>query len=751
MATPTISEYTSHLRVDKSNMRNYLTTIGIDTKESDTFTELTKAVDKIRTQAPQLYTQEEEPVVKQGIWLKGSDITINQILNDTDLYFKEERTYCDSNPLTAAHLATYYYYMCSEGQTYLLTYTDSSSSNDFTLYKVNPATLALEFVIRAKTGVNCTLARAFIRKNILHIGNVAAAKLTYIRFDMTTGEKLSNFSFDAVYNNTSSTLAWSSNAIYNEKYDALFVGEGKSNADSRTYLHRYDFETGQYTSIAHEYGTRSSGFKLHAHPECILVNGSYYTYEKKYVNVYKIGSRKMVGLTGYGDYERGGFTNSAILGGKTYLNISDKFYNVFDYDVTTDTYTITSKVYWNEDQSAISPTISTVIPLVDRLILPNPAASNYTYYSFGGIDKIYPDKTLVLFQGNQLNTAKFSTQLMPSALLSGRSLVTPYNAIYYYTDEYGYNSPYPIYYGNGKRWVPVAPNGSEDTDDYEPLLQNKSVEIKENGTTNIVADEGYDGLNSVEVVTNVSSGGGGDMPDKYVVATAWNSNGLPTKYTMNNIKSIPAGFFKENTYIKEINIQGNTLILGSQSFYKCTNLETVVLPDTIGAIEGNCFYGCSNLLLDKLPSSLDPYMNQDFIFFNCSKITIKKIPDSVTYISGGSQFKNCVSIAQLSMKNIEGISGDYDSSNAFNGCTGLKAVWIGSKITSSGLGLCVFSNCPNLAKIFIDKPRATVEAMTYYSRNWYAPDTVEIICNDDAGFMTQAEFDAIDWSTYTGE
>lgn len=38
------------------------------------------------------------------------------------------------------------------------------------------------------------------------------------------------------------------------------------------------------------------------------------------------------------------------------------------------------------------------------------------------------------------------------------------------------------------------------------LLQDKSIEITENGTTNIVADEGYDGLNNVEVVTNVSGG-----------------------------------------------------------------------------------------------------------------------------------------------------------------------------------------------------------------------------------------------------
>lgn len=42
----------------------------------------------------------------------------------------------------------------------------------------------------------------------------------------------------------------------------------------------------------------------------------------------------------------------------------------------------------------------------------------------------------------------------------------------------------------------------------QPNLQSKSVEITENGTTTITTDSGYDGLNQVEVTTNVSGSGG---------------------------------------------------------------------------------------------------------------------------------------------------------------------------------------------------------------------------------------------------
>lgn len=43
----------------------------------------------------------------------------------------------------------------------------------------------------------------------------------------------------------------------------------------------------------------------------------------------------------------------------------------------------------------------------------------------------------------------------------------------------------------------------------EPVLQEKSVEITENTTTTYTADEGFDGLKSLEVTTNIASSGGG--------------------------------------------------------------------------------------------------------------------------------------------------------------------------------------------------------------------------------------------------
>lgn len=49
--------------------------------------------------------------------------------------------------------------------------------------------------------------------------------------------------------------------------------------------------------------------------------------------------------------------------------------------------------------------------------------------------------------------------------------------------------------------------GKDDntTNGYYAELQNKTLEITENGTIEITADTGYYGLNKVEIISNVES------------------------------------------------------------------------------------------------------------------------------------------------------------------------------------------------------------------------------------------------------
>jgi len=164
------------------------------------------------------------------------------------------------------------------------------------------------------------------------------------------------------------------------------------------------------------------------------------------------------------------------------------------------------------------------------------------------------------------------------------------------------------------------------------------------------------------------------------------------------------------------------------------------MPDSITKIGNGGFQACIVLELTKLPSSLTSIGT--YAFINCAKLAIKTIPDGVKTLPSRC-FSGCSSLTQISMKNVTTINNS-SAYSAFLSCTGLKAVWLGSAVTSSGLGQYSFIGCTNITKMYIDLPRATVESFTGYQYAFMnnTAKTGIIICNDDEGFITKEEFDA---------
>lgn len=138
------------------------------------------------------------------------------------------------------------------------------------------------------------------------------------------------------------------------------------------------------------------------------------------------------------------------------------------------------------------------------------------------------------------------------------------------------------------------------------------------------------------------------------------------------------------------------------------------------------------------------------MFEECRKLNCKTLSDTVTYIQWEA-FQSCP-IVQLSANNIQYINGNNSSRGALAYCRSLKAVWLGSAFVGSNNQTYAFYYS-TLAYIYINRPRANVEQIPGYSVAWMGIASqaagVTIICNDDAGFMSKADFDAKDWSTYT--
>ena len=289
-------------------------------------------------------------------------------------------------------------------------------------------------------------------------------------------------------------------------------------------------------------------------------------------------------------------------------------------------------------------------------------------------------------------------------------------------------------------------------------LQDKSIEVVQNGTQIITSDTDYDGLNSITVHTNAIEDltaeltvqneeiteqkvsindiknaligkAVADVPEKGFIISNYDSDGYPTEITILGVETVPNNFMSSQNLsathllsrISKVNLSNDVKSFGFYCFYDHDGLTTINFPKDVTDTGYGTFYGCV-------------------------KLSMKTLPDNIKTI-GQMCFQYNHGLIQLSMPNVETIDGTGTNQSAFGMSNSLKAVWIGSAITK--IKSSTFYNCAKLIRIFIDKPRADVETLNGYSIQFGATNAT-IICNDDAGFMTKEEFDAINWSTYEG-
>lgn len=246
-----------------------------------------------------------------------------------------------------------------------------------------------------------------------------------------------------------------------------------------------------------------------------------------------------------------------------------------------------------------------------------------------------------------------------------------------------------------------------------------AIKNKKGDNTNIKASD-FD-----TEITNLPSGG--NVPEVGFVVDEWDSEGYALKVTVVGMTTLPIGAFSNyNTTVSNL---------------LCKKVREIVLPDNLTSIGASSFRVCSQLTtvnLDNIPTI------EDYAFSNCVSYSPKTLPDNITTLDRRC-FEGCTGLTQLSMNNVKTIAGTDTNSQAFYNCTGLKAVWIGSKVTSSTFGRYAFQGCTNLTKMYINLTRTQVEKFSGYPYGFMNDVNKKgiIICNDDAGFITKEQFDAI--------
>lgn len=163
------------------------------------------------------------------------------------------------------------------------------------------------------------------------------------------------------------------------------------------------------------------------------------------------------------------------------------------------------------------------------------------------------------------------------------------------------------------------------------VLQDKSVDVEYNGTTVVKADDGFDGLKSVQINTNVPKRF--ECGDAYFAPpnsgdTSISLNGLLQKidvscWDTSNVTSF-ADLFRNCICLKSLNLSSwNTSSLTSirEIFRGCTSLISL---DVIGwdtkklNIAQGAFFGCQKLVsLDLSGWDASNIKNLDYVFHSC--------------------------------------------------------------------------------------------------------------------------------------
>ncbi len=200
----------------------------------------------------------------------------------------------------------------------------------------------------------------------------------------------------------------------------------------------------------------------------------------------------------------------------------------------------------------------------------------------------------------------------------------------------------------------------------QPNLQSKSVTITENGTTTITPDSGYDGLDEVEVTTNVSGGGQVVLPDGVIFegSQAQNMDWLENVDTSNLI-NFTNGFMSNSNLVNAPLFDTSNVTSMSSVFSGCTKLKSVPLYNTSKVTNMYYMFNNCNVLTSVPLFDTSSVTNMASMFNNCYAIT--SIPEFNTSSLQlmGSMFKNCSLLTTIPVFDTSKVTNLY---YPFSGC-----------------------------------------------------------------------------------
>ena len=180
--------------------------------------------------------------------------------------------------------------------------------------------------------------------------------------------------------------------------------------------------------------------------------------------------------------------------------------------------------------------------------------------------------------------------------------------------------------------------------------------------------------------------------------------GAMTNYNFNNPKNYSPFTSSYSNIIKEVVINEGITRIGNSTFFNCSTIISIELPNSITSIGESAFFQCISLANIELPNNITSIGEQ--AFRDCISLTSIEIPNGITSIVN-STFYGCNFLTYIEIPN----SVTSIGVNAFARCKSLTNIEIPNSVTS--IGANAFSECINLTSIVIPDGVTSIEAGTF--------------------------------------
>ena len=166
--------------------------------------------------------------------------------------------------------------------------------------------------------------------------------------------------------------------------------------------------------------------------------------------------------------------------------------------------------------------------------------------------------------------------------------------------------------------------------------------------------------------------------------------------------------------------------IGSNAFYGCSSLTSIEIPEGVEYLYEQVFYGCTALESVKLPQNL--FQIGKNCFSNCGALSDISLPSSIEIIAEGA-FQYCQNITTIVLP--DGVASIPES--CFDGCSSLESVTIPEGVTTIGknaffgcnlnaltlpesldtIGSCAFKNNSSLKSVNIPAKVKTIKNFAF--------------------------------------